>query len=75
MWKILVAFIAFALVALFVIMKGGDKVDMQGEAGGHDQTSVSASAHGTPAATSEASTSASASNASPAASAEASASK
>ncbi|HZW20460.1 hypothetical protein [Noviherbaspirillum sp.] len=33
MWKIFVGFIAFALLALFVIMKGGDKVDMQGEAG------------------------------------------
>lgn len=39
MWKIFVGFIAFALIALFVIMKGGDKVDMQGEAG-----------HGTPSA-------------------------
>lgn len=35
MWKIFAAFIAFALVALFVIMKGGDKVDMQGESSGH----------------------------------------
>lgn len=33
MWKIVVAFIAFAALALFVIMKGGDKIDMQGEAG------------------------------------------
>jgi hypothetical protein len=31
MWKIFVGFIAFALVALFVVMKGGDKIDMQGE--------------------------------------------
>jgi hypothetical protein len=46
MWKIFVAFIAFALLALFVIMKGGDKVDMQGEAGGHNQTEASASAQG-----------------------------
>lgn len=45
MWKIFVAFIAFALLALFVIMKGGDKVDMQGEAGGHEQASASAPAH------------------------------
>jgi hypothetical protein len=35
MWKIFVGFIAFAALALFVIMKAGDKVDMQGEAGGH----------------------------------------
>ncbi|MGE5622320.1 MAG: hypothetical protein ACM3WS_04090 [Bacillota bacterium] len=35
MWKIFAAFMAFALAALFFIMQGGDKVDMQGEAGGH----------------------------------------
>lgn len=40
MWKIFVAFIAFALLALFVIMKGGDKIDMQGEAAGHNPTEV-----------------------------------
>lgn len=33
MWKVFAGFIAFALLALFVIMKAGDKVDMQGEAG------------------------------------------
>lgn len=48
MWKIFVGFIAFALLALFVIMKGGDKVDMQGEAG-HGMPSASES-HSTPAA-------------------------
>lgn len=31
MWKIIVAFIAFAALALFVIMKGGDSLDMSGE--------------------------------------------
>jgi len=41
MWKIFAAFIAFALVALFVIMKGGDKVDMQGESGAGSHASVS----------------------------------
>ncbi|HJV81539.1 hypothetical protein [Noviherbaspirillum sp.] len=41
MWKVFVGFIAFALIALFVIMKGGDKVDMQGEAG-HESSSASA---------------------------------
>jgi hypothetical protein len=47
MWKIFVAFIAFALLALFVIMKGGDKIDMQGEAAGHNPTEVPASStHG-----------------------------
>lgn len=40
MWKILVAFIIFAAAALFVIFKGGDKVDMQGEAAGHNPTEV-----------------------------------
>lgn len=38
MWKILVAFIIFAAIALTVVFKMGDKVDMQGEAGGHDTT-------------------------------------
>ena len=31
MWKIIVAFIIFAALALFVIIKGGDKLDMSGE--------------------------------------------
>ncbi len=35
MWKILVAFIIFAAIALTVVFKAGDSVDMQGEAGGH----------------------------------------
>lgn len=39
MWKILVAFILFAAIALTVVFKMGDKVDMQGEAGGHTETS------------------------------------
>ena len=34
MWKILVAFIIFAAIALTLVFKMGDKVDMQGEAGG-----------------------------------------
>ncbi|WP_199710562.1 hypothetical protein [Noviherbaspirillum cavernae] len=38
MWKIFAAFIVFAALALFVILKGGDKVNMQGEAGGHNPT-------------------------------------
>jgi len=51
MWKIFVGFIAFALLALFVIMKGGDKVDMQGEAGhGVPSSSEHASTPGAPAA-------------------------
>ena len=38
MWKILVAFIVFAAIALTVVFKMGDKVDMQGEAGGHSES-------------------------------------
>ncbi|BBB61005.1 hypothetical protein UNDKW_2732 [Undibacterium sp. KW1] len=66
MWKILVGFIIFAAAALFLIFKAGDKVDMQGEAAGHNPTEVhSASASATapapaslPVAASEASASA-----------------
>ena len=42
MWKILVAFIIFAGAALFFIFKAGDKLDMQGEAAGHNPTEVHA---------------------------------
>jgi hypothetical protein len=49
MWKIFAAFMVFALAALFFIMKGGDKVDMQGEAGGHAPASASAEAASAPA--------------------------
>jgi len=31
MWKIALGFVAFAALALFVIFKAGDKVDMSGE--------------------------------------------
>ncbi len=31
MWKIVVGFIVFAALAMFVIIKGGDKLDMSGE--------------------------------------------
>jgi len=31
MWKIAVGFVAFAAVAMFVIIKGGDNLDMSGE--------------------------------------------
>ncbi|RZI40544.1 hypothetical protein EGT07_23195 [Herbaspirillum sp. HC18] len=69
MWKIFVGFIAFALIALFVIMKGGDKVDMQGEAG-HGTPSASAHADSAPTASAPAAPAASAPEASaPAASA------
>jgi hypothetical protein len=31
MWKIVLGFVAFAALAMFVIIKGGDNVDMSGE--------------------------------------------
>ena len=31
MWKIAVGFVVFAALSLFVIMKGGDNLDMGGE--------------------------------------------
>jgi hypothetical protein len=36
MWKIIVAFVLFAALALFVIMKGGDSLDMGGEKHGSE---------------------------------------
>jgi len=53
MWKIFAGFIVLASLALFVILKGGDKVDMQGEAGASQAetaTSNTASASAEPAA-------------------------
>ena len=44
MWKIAVGFVVFAALALFVIMKGGDKVDMGGEKHGADETHAPAPA-------------------------------
>jgi hypothetical protein len=44
MWKIAVAFVAFAAIALFVLMKAGDKVDMSGEKHGRDLTHEAAPA-------------------------------
>ncbi len=38
MWKIAVGFILFASLALFIIFKAGDKVDMQGETGNMTET-------------------------------------
>ena len=46
MWKVFVGFIAFAALAMFVIVKGGDSLDMAGEASGH----APASDHAAPAA-------------------------
>jgi len=44
MWKILVAFIIFAAIALTLVFKMGDKVDMQGEAGGQAEHAAPATA-------------------------------
>ncbi len=44
MWKMLVAFIIFAAISLTVVFKMGDKVDMQGEAGGHTEAATEAPA-------------------------------
>jgi hypothetical protein len=41
MWKMFGGFIVFALIALFVIMKGGDKIDMQGETSSHSPSGSS----------------------------------
>ena len=38
MWKIALGFIVFAALALFVIMKGGDSLDMSGEKHGSEAT-------------------------------------
>lgn len=54
MWKILVAFVAFAAVGIFVIMKGGNSLDMGGEKHGAD-THVPEPAPAAPAASAPAS--------------------
>jgi hypothetical protein len=43
MWKIAVAFIAFAGLALFILSKGGD-IDMSGEKHGADDSHTAAPA-------------------------------
>ena len=40
MWKIALGFVVFAALALFVIFKAGDKVDMSGEKHGADAVHV-----------------------------------
>ncbi len=40
MWKIVVGFVAFAALAMFVIIKAGDKADMGGEKHGADAVHV-----------------------------------
>jgi hypothetical protein len=48
MWKILVAFIIFAAIALTLVFNMGDKVDMQGESGGHGESAGQHPAPATP---------------------------
>ena len=38
MWKLVVGFVVFAAIALFVISKAGDQVDMSGEKHGSETT-------------------------------------
>ena len=40
MWKLVVGFVVFAAIALFVIMKAGDQVDMSGEKHGTEAMHV-----------------------------------
>ena len=57
MLKIVVGFIVFAALAMFVIIKGGDKLDMSGEKHetGQSHSAPAASAPAAPAAASAAS--------------------
>ena len=50
MWKIVVGFIVFAGLALFVISKGGDSLDMSGEKHGAEAVHSPAPAPTAPAA-------------------------
>jgi hypothetical protein len=49
MWKMLVAFIIFAAVALAAVFNMGDKASLQGEAGGHGDSHSQAPAAAAPA--------------------------
>ena len=40
MWKIAVGFVIFAALGIYVISKGGDKLDMSGEKHGADAVHV-----------------------------------
>lgn len=44
MWKMLVAFVIFAVAALAAVFSMGDKASLQGEAGGHGDTHAEAPA-------------------------------
>ena len=72
MWKLVVGFVLFAALALYVISKGGDSLDMSGEKHG---TETHAEPHPPAAAASAATVAPAASAAAPAAEAPASAAK
>ncbi|WP_313303174.1 hypothetical protein [Diaphorobacter sp.] len=46
MIKLVIGFIVFAAIALFIIMKAGDKVDMSGEKHGTEAISPTTGASG-----------------------------
>ena len=48
MWKIFAGFVAFAAIALFVVFKAGDKVDLGGEKHGTEATHAPAAAASAP---------------------------
>jgi hypothetical protein len=48
MWKIAVGFVVFAGLAMFVIMQGGDSIDMGGEKHGADAVHAPAPAPAAP---------------------------
>jgi hypothetical protein len=50
MWKLIVGFIVFAAVALYVISKAGDRIDMGGEKHGVEATTGPAGHASAPAA-------------------------
>lgn len=45
MWKLLLAFVAFAALAIFVLMKSGGDIDMGGEKHGIDASHTEDSSH------------------------------
>ena len=49
MWKIVVGFVVFAALAMFVIIKAGDKADMGGEKHGADAVHAPETAASAPA--------------------------
>ena len=54
MWKMLVAFIIFAVIALAAVFNMGDKASMQGEAAGHTEEAKTEAPAAAPAAPAEA---------------------